>query len=66
MEMLGTKALRDFESENNGGAELPDTECWPDYVPGRASAFIYQRAATVYGGSREVQKNIIAKLAFGL
>jgi alkylation response protein AidB-like acyl-CoA dehydrogenase len=66
MELLGTKALRDFESEKNGGAELPETECWPDYVPGRASAFIYQRAATVYGGSREVQKNIIAKLAFGL
>jgi alkylation response protein AidB-like acyl-CoA dehydrogenase len=66
MELLGTKALRDFESERNGGAELPDTQCWPDYVPGRSSAFIYQRAATLYGGSREVQKNIIAKLAFGL
>jgi hypothetical protein len=24
------------------------------------------RAATIYGGARQVQKNIVAKLAFGL
>ena len=29
------------------------------------SLFLFERAATIYGGAREVQKNIIAKLAFG-
>ena len=30
------------------------------------TAFLDTRASTIYGGAREVQKNIIAKLAFGL
>jgi alkylation response protein AidB-like acyl-CoA dehydrogenase len=29
-------------------------------------AYMYGRAATVYGGSNEVQKNIIAKAVLGL
>ncbi len=29
-------------------------------------AFMYGRAATIYGGSNEVQKNIIAKAVLGL
>jgi alkylation response protein AidB-like acyl-CoA dehydrogenase len=35
-------------------------------VPGRTAAALIARASTIYGGSQEVQKNIIAKLAFGL
>jgi hypothetical protein len=30
------------------------------------SAMLHTRAVTIYGGAKEVQKNIIAKLAFGL
>ena len=30
------------------------------------SLFNYMRAATIYGGSSEIQKNIIAKLILGL
>ena len=29
------------------------------------SAFNYMRATTIYGGSNEIQKNIIAKLILG-
>ncbi|MEQ8514217.1 MAG: acyl-CoA dehydrogenase family protein [Chromatocurvus sp.] len=29
-------------------------------------AYMYGRAATIYGGSNEVQKNIIAKAVLGL
>jgi alkylation response protein AidB-like acyl-CoA dehydrogenase len=42
----------------------------PGTVPARArwlpSAFNYLRAATIYAGSNEIQKNIIAKLILGL
>lgn len=58
---LGPRALRFYENGQVRGDEL-----WPDYVPGKVNAYVSQQAATIYGGSREVQKNIIAKLAFGL
>ena len=32
----------------------------------QASNFNYLRAATIYGGSNEIQKNIIAKMILGL
>ena len=32
----------------------------------RQSVFNYTRATTIYGGSNEIQKNIIAKLILGL
>jgi alkylation response protein AidB-like acyl-CoA dehydrogenase len=31
-----------------------------------ASTYCYNRATTIYGGSSEIQKNIIAKLILGL
>jgi alkylation response protein AidB-like acyl-CoA dehydrogenase len=45
---------------------LSGTPEWPAHVPGRTAQFLYLRAATIFGGSREIQKNIIAKRAFGL
>ena len=39
---------------------VPPFEQW---VP---SAFNYLRATTIYGGSNEIQKNIIAKMILGL
>ncbi len=42
----------------------------PEIVPGHeqwvASMFCYDRATTIYAGSSEVQKNVIAKLILGL
>jgi alkylation response protein AidB-like acyl-CoA dehydrogenase len=38
----------------------------PDYAPGIAGDMLYRRAATIYGGSNEIQRNIIAKQMLGL
>ncbi|HWS76086.1 MAG TPA: acyl-CoA dehydrogenase family protein [Quisquiliibacterium sp.] len=36
----------------------------PAHAAGVAAEFLFRRAATIYGGSSEVQKNIISKLLF--
>lgn len=38
----------------------------PDYAPGITGDMLYRRAATIYGGSNEIQRNIIAKQMLGL
>lgn len=55
MQLMGHNSMSWF----NDGA-IPEREHW---VP---SAFNYLRAATIYAGSNEIQKNIIAKLILGL
>ena len=37
----------------------------PDHAHGIMADHLYQRAATIYGGSNEIQRNIIAKLILG-
>lgn len=65
MEALGPLATRHFEDGDPAiDADLRPVD-WPDYSIGPSSVFLYHRAATIYGGAREVQKNIIAKLQFG-
>jgi alkylation response protein AidB-like acyl-CoA dehydrogenase len=56
MEMMGQNSLEWF----NDVGTVPPIERW---VP---SAFNYTRATTIYGGSNEIQKNIIAKHLLGL
>ncbi len=56
MEVMGLNSLTWF----NEPGVVPPIEEW---VP---SGFNYTRAATIYGGSNEIQKNIIAKLILGL
>lgn len=64
VEALGARALRMYRNEE---AFAPHTDpLWPGYVPGVTTDLLYLRACTIYGGAKEVQKNIIAKLAFGL
>lgn len=62
---LGPKALRLYTRE---AAWQPDAvnANWPAYTPGTSADMLYARAFTIYGGAMEVQKNIIAKIAFGL
>ncbi|MDR2188146.1 MAG: acyl-CoA dehydrogenase family protein [Azonexus sp.] len=38
----------------------------PDFAPGLAAELFYRRACTIYGGTAEIQRNIIAKALFGL
>jgi alkylation response protein AidB-like acyl-CoA dehydrogenase len=61
---LGMSSMR-FFSREEGYTEPPDDPLWPGYVTGVTADLLYQRALTIYGGAKEVQKNIIAKLAFG-
>jgi alkylation response protein AidB-like acyl-CoA dehydrogenase len=56
MELMGWNALSWW---NEAGVV-------PDLQESVAPAFNYQRAATIYGGSNEIQRNIIAKQLLGL
>jgi alkylation response protein AidB-like acyl-CoA dehydrogenase len=56
MDVMGQSSLTWF----NEPGVVPPIEEW---VP---SVFNYSRATTIYGGSNEIQKNIIAKLILGL
>ena len=47
---------------DGGSAELPG----PAWARGAAATYLYRRAATVYGGSNEIQRTIIAKSILGL
>ncbi len=38
----------------------------PEYAPGLAARQLFLRATTIYAGSNEIQRNIIAKQQFGL
>jgi alkylation response protein AidB-like acyl-CoA dehydrogenase len=56
MDVMGHDALAWF----NQPGLIPELEQWV------ASSYCYNRATTIYGGSNEIQKNIIAKLLLGL
>ncbi len=56
MKLMGENSFTWF----NEPGVVPDREQW---VP---SAFNYMRAATIYAGSNEIQKNIISKMILGL
>jgi alkylation response protein AidB-like acyl-CoA dehydrogenase len=58
--------LRQWQHGEGQVIEGTEGQRWPLYVPGRTAAALIARASTIYGGSKEIQKNIIAKLAFGL
>ena len=65
VEALGERALRYYDRESGFAPDAGDA-LWPDYAPGTTVDLLYLRACTIFGGAKEVQKNIIAKLAFGL
>jgi len=56
MDIMGPDSLTWF---NEPGVVAP----FEEWVP---SAFCYTRATTIYGGSNEIQKNVIAKYILGL
>jgi alkylation response protein AidB-like acyl-CoA dehydrogenase len=63
VDMLGDQSLRDYGGSRNPPSTDP---LWPDVVQGRTSRAMAARAATIYGGSQQIQKNLLAKLALGL
>ncbi|WP_370153753.1 acyl-CoA dehydrogenase family protein [Ferrovibrio sp.] len=62
VEALGYYAAP-YEHRPDGSNQPP---VGPDYAQGRMEAFLYNRATTIYGGSNEIQRNIIAKMVLGL
>jgi alkylation response protein AidB-like acyl-CoA dehydrogenase len=64
LEAVGNYAqpyFRDFPAE--GGNEFP---IGPDYAHQAAPVYFNWRKASIYGGSNEIQRNIIAKMVLGL
>ncbi|NLO79722.1 MAG: pimeloyl-CoA dehydrogenase large subunit [Xanthomonadaceae bacterium] len=47
-------------------ADYDDEPVGPDYAAGLAAQYFNRRKITIYGGSNEIQKNIIAKMILGL
>lgn len=65
VDALGALSARHFERGAPSDADAHRGPHWPEYAVGPSSVFLFHRAATIFGGAREVQKNIIAKLQFG-
>jgi alkylation response protein AidB-like acyl-CoA dehydrogenase len=63
---LGFHALRYWQHGEGEVIDPHEATRWPEFVPGRMASALFSRAATIFGGSQEIQKNIIAKLAFAL
>jgi len=68
MDALGPRALRYFDASSlpHSAADMEQDPLWPDYVLAKSGGHLSMRATTIAGGAREVQKNVIAKQAFGL
>jgi alkylation response protein AidB-like acyl-CoA dehydrogenase len=65
VDALGPLGMREFVREDPALDDAALLRHWPEFAVGPMSQFLFQRASTIYGGAREVQKNIIARLAFG-
>ena len=64
MEAIGPYALP-FQREalEEGWNEEP---VGPDYAPPLAPTYFNNRKVSIYGGSNEIQKNVVAKMMLGL
>ena len=61
MQQESRELAMDAMGHNAAGWLDSPEEALPGYQQSIASQFNYERAATIYGGSNEIQKNIIAK-----
>jgi pimeloyl-CoA dehydrogenase large subunit len=62
MQVMGPHAMP-FHGHDMEGANEPPIE--PDYAGAAAPAYFNTRKVSIYGGSNEIQKNIIAKAVLG-
>ncbi len=60
------EALGDHGHYVHSSTDAPDGVPGPDYAPGLLNDFMYRRATTIYGGSNEIQRTIIARQFLGL
>lgn len=68
VEALGLKAARFFSAAEfpESPAAFPEDPLWPADTISKTGGQLSLRATTIAGGAKEIQKNIIVKLAFGL
>jgi len=68
VEALGPKGIRYFDAEKfpHNADECPQDPIWPAYAISKLGQQVTLRATTIFGGAKEVQKNLIARAAFGL
>ena len=62
VEAVGNYAYPFAEPNGEGSNELPG----PDYALGASQGYFNMRKTSIYGGSNEIQRNIIAKAVLGL
>jgi acyl-CoA dehydrogenase len=62
VDALGDAGTPYFAEDDYVGAHLPNDPPAPDYAPGVAFDFLYRRSMTIYGGTNEIQRNIIASM----
>jgi acyl-CoA dehydrogenase len=65
VEAVGDYGAVYYPDENEDPAFRNAPTIGPDYGPGLMAVLIYRRAASIYGGTNEIQRNIIAKTRFG-
>ncbi|MBI1250992.1 MAG: pimeloyl-CoA dehydrogenase large subunit [Alphaproteobacteria bacterium] len=63
LEAVGEYAAPDFRGFPPDSNEFP---IGPSYAPRAAPAYFNMRKTSIYGGSNEIQRNIIAKMVLGL
>ena len=66
MEVLGDYAAVYYADPNEQHALRGQTFPGPEFAAGLAAELFYRRGCTIYGGTAEIQRNIIAKALFGL
>lgn len=62
-DLVGIKGLA-FYAQGGPTNDLPADA--PDYLPGLAARQLFMRAATIYAGTNEIQRSIIAKQVFAM
>jgi alkylation response protein AidB-like acyl-CoA dehydrogenase len=64
VDLIGARGRVYYDEADLERNDLPASP--PDYAPGLAARQLFLRATTIYAGSNEIQRNIIAKQQFGL
>ena len=66
VEVIGDYGPVYYADPNEDHSLRNRTQPGPDYAPGLVAELVYRRACSIYGGTAEIQHNIIAKSMFNL
>jgi acyl-CoA dehydrogenase len=66
VEILGDHAPVHYPDPNEDHALRGQSFAGPDFAAGLVAELVYRRACTIYGGTAEIQRNIIARSLLGI